>query len=353
MRESAIRKGFRTMLKTTITGSLPKPSWLAKPEVLWAPWALQGASLEEGQRDAVLVAMKEQEAAGIDIITDGEQMRQHFVHGFLASLSGIDFDKRRTIGIRADRYKAECPTVTGPIKRMRSVHKDGAAFALHHTTHKFKFTLPGPMTIVDTIADEYYGDRVKMAFALAEALNEEALELERYGVDTIQFDEPAFNVYLDEVREWGIAALERAAQGLKCTTAVHICYGYGIKANIDWKESLGGEWRQYEKTFPYLAACKINQVSLECMHSRVPMSLMGLLKGKDVHIGVIDVASNTVETPEEVASVLCEAMKYVSIEHMLASTNCGMAPMPRKVAYGKLRAIAAGAALVRKKLGVK
>ena len=341
------------MLETTITGSLPKPSWLAKPEVLWAPWALEGKVLEEGQRDAVLVAMKEQEAAGIDIITDGEQMRQHFVHGFLANLSGIDFEKRKTIGIRADRYKAECPTVIGPIKRVRSVHKDGVAFAVQHTAHKFKFTLPGPMTIVDTIADEYYGDRVKMAHALVAALTEEALELERCGVHTIQFDEPAFNVYLDEVREWGIAALERAAQGLKCTTAVHICYGYGIKANMDWKESLGGEWRQYEKTFPYLAACKINQVSLECMHSRVPMSLMGLLKGKDVHIGVIDVASNTVETPEEVAGVLREAMKYVSIEHMLASTNCGMAPMPRMVAYGKLRAIAAGAALARKELGIK
>ncbi len=341
------------MLRTTIVGSLPKPSWLAKPEVLWAPWALQGAALDEGQRDAALVAIKEQEAAGIDIVTDGEQMRQHFVHGFLANLSGIDFNKRKTIGIRADRYQAECPTVTAPIKRIRSVHKAGVAFVVQHTSHKFKFTLPGPMTIADTIADEYYGDRVKLAHALAEALNEEALELERCGVDTIQFDEPAFNVYLDEVREWGVAALERAAAGLKCTTAVHICYGYGIKANNDWKESLGGEWRQYEKTFPHLAASKINQVSLECMHSRVPASLMGLLKGKDVQVGVIDVASNTIETPQEVAAVLREAMKYVSPERILASTNCGMAPMPRSVAYAKLRAITAGAAMIRKELGLK
>ena len=341
------------MLETTITGSLPKPSWLAKPGVLWAPWALEGAALEEAQRDAVLVAMKEQEAAGIDIVTDGEQTRQHFVHGFLASLSGIDFNKRKVIGIRADRYTAECPTVTGPIRRTRSVHKDGVAFAVQHTAHKFKFTLPGPMTIADTIADEHYGDRVQLAQALAEALNEEALGLERCGVHTIQFDEPAFNVYLDDVREWGIAALERAAQGLTCTTAVHICYGYGIKANIDWKDTLGGEWRQYEKTFPHLAASKIDQVSLECMHSHVPASLMGLLKGKDVHVGVIDVASNSIETPEEVAGVLREAMKYVPVERLLASTNCGMAPMPREVAYGKLRAIAGGAALLRKELGIK
>jgi 5-methyltetrahydropteroyltriglutamate--homocysteine methyltransferase len=341
------------MLETTIVGSLPKPSWLAKPEMLWAPWAQEGAALEEAQRDAVLVAMKEQESAGIDILTDGEQMRQHFVHGFLDNLSGIDFQKRKTIGIRADRYKAECPTVTGPIKRMRSVHKPGVAFAVQHTSHKFKFTLPGPMTIADTVADEYYGDRVKMAHAFAEALNEEALELERCGVHTIQFDEPAFNVYLDEVREWGTAALERAAQGLKCTTAVHICYGYGIKANNDWKESLGGEWRQYEKTFPHLAGSKINQISLERMHSRVPASLMGLLKGKDVHVGAIDVASNVIETPEEVAGVLREALEHVPAEHLLASTNCGLAPMSRSVAYAKLRALAAGAAIVRKELGVR
>jgi 5-methyltetrahydropteroyltriglutamate--homocysteine methyltransferase len=341
------------MLKTTITGSLPKPSWLAKPEVLWAPWALEGAALEEGQRDAVLIAMKEQEDAGIDVITDGEQTRQHFVHGFLNNLSGVDFNKRKVIGIRADRYRAECPTVTGPIKRMRSVHKDGVAFAVQHTAHKLKFTLPGPMTIVDTVADEYYGDRLEMAQAFAEVLNEEALELERCGADTIQFDEPAFNVYLDDVRDWGIATLERAAQALKCTTAVHICYGYGIKANNDWKESLGGEWRQYEKTFPHLAASKIDQVSLECMHSRVPISLMGLLKGKQVHVGVIDVAANRIETPEEVAAVLREAMKYVPAENILASTNCGMAPMPRNVAYSKLRALSAGTALVRKEIGAE
>lgn len=340
------------MLETTITGSLPKPSWLAKPNTLWAPWSIEGASLEEGQRDAVLVAMKEQEAAGIDIITDGEQTRQHFVHGFLANLSGIDFNKRRVIGIRADRYQAECPTVTGPIRRMRSVHKDGVNFAVRHTTHKFKFTLPGPMTIADTVVDEYYGDRIKMACALADALNEEALELERCGVHTIQFDEPAFNVYLDDVLEWGIGTLERAAKGLKCATVAHICYGYGIKANIDWKESLGSEWRHYEKTFPHLAASKIDQVSLECMHSRVPMSVMGLLKGKNVHVGVIDVATNAVETPEEVAAVLRDALRYVPIERLLASTNCGMAPMPRNIAYAKLRAIAGGAALLRKELGV-
>jgi 5-methyltetrahydropteroyltriglutamate--homocysteine methyltransferase len=341
------------MLESTIAGSLPKPAWLAKPEMLWAPWALEGAALAEAKRDAVRVALKAQEDAGIDIVTEGEQGRQHFVHGFLVNLAGIDFEKRKLIGIRADRYKAECPTVTGAIRRVGSVHGDEVAFARAQTQRKLKFTLPGPMTIADTIADEHYGDRVKLAFALAEAVNEEALELQRLGADVIQFDEPAFNVYLDEVREWGVAALERAARGLTCKTAVHICYGYGIKANTDWKGTLGGEWRQYERTFPHLAASRIDQVSLECIHSRVPAALMSLLKGKDVQVGVIDVASNLVETPEEVAACLRQAMQFVPVERIIASTNCGMAPMPRDIAYAKLHALGAGAALLRKELGVR
>lgn len=340
------------MLETTVAGSLPKPAWLAKPQVLWAPWTLDGAALEEAKHDAVLVALKEQERAGIDIVTDGEQGRQHFVHGFLVNLAGIDFAKRQTIGIRADRYEAECPTVTGAVRRRGSVHGKEVSIARAYTDHKLKFTLPGPMTIADTIVDEHYGDRVKLAFALAEALNEEALELAKLGADVIQFDEPAFNVYMDDVREWGIAALERAAAGLKCKTAVHICYGYGIKANTDWKATLGQEWRQYEQTFPHLAKSRIDQISLECIHSHVPMSLMGLLKGKDVLVGAIDVASDHVETPEEVAATLRRALDYVAPEHMFGCTNCGMAPMARDIAYAKLGALAAGAAILRKELGV-
>ncbi len=341
------------MLETTIAGSLPKPAWLAKPQVLWAPWAFDGAALEEAKHDAVLVALKEQERAGIDIVTDGEQGRQHFVHGFLVNLAGIDFAKRQTRGIRADRYEAECPTVTGAVRRRGSVHGTEVAIARAYTSHKLKFTLPGPMTIADTVVDEHYGDRVKLAFALAEALNEEALELAKLGAEVIQFDEPAFNVYMDDVREWGIAALERAAAGLKCKTAVHICYGYGIKANIDWKATLGQEWRQYEQTFPHLAKSRIDQISLECINSHVPISLMGLLKGKDVMVGAIDVASDRVETPEEVAATLRRALDYVAPEHMLGCTNCGMAPMARDIAYAKLGALAAGAAILRKELGVK
>src|SRR5215470_15357453 len=292
------------MLLTTVAGSLPKPSWLAKPRVLWAPWNLSGAALAEGKRDAVLVALGEQEAAGIDIVSDGEQSRQHFVHGFLEAIEGVDFDRRVTIGIRADRYKAEVPTVTGPLVRRRSVHGDEVAFARAHTTKKLKFTVPGPMTIVDTLADEHYRDRRRLAMEFARVINEEARELVARGLDVLQLDEPAFNVYMDDVRAWGIEALHRAIDGLSCKTAVHICYGYGIKANTDWKATLGSEWRQYEKVFPALAKSRLDQVSLECRNSKVPMELMKLLDGKKVQVGVIDVASDDVETPEQVADVI-------------------------------------------------
>jgi 5-methyltetrahydropteroyltriglutamate--homocysteine methyltransferase len=339
------------MLETTIAGSLPKPFWLAKPRVLWAPWAQSGEALLEAKRDATLLVLKEQEDAGIDIVTEGEQSRQHFVHGFLERIEGIDFDHKVRMGIRNNRYEAECPTVIGPLRRNDSVHAREATLARAHTARRLKFTLPGPMTIVDTVADAHYGNRADMAMAFAALLNEEALELQALGVDVIQFDEPAFNVYMDDVREWGVAALHRASQGLTCTTAVHICYGYGIKANDEWKASLGREWRQYEAIFPALAASRIDQVSLECANSRVPTELMALLRGKDVLVGAIDVASDRVETPEEVAATLREAMKYVPAERIFPCTNCGMAPLDRGVALGKLTALAGGAALLRRELG--
>jgi 5-methyltetrahydropteroyltriglutamate--homocysteine methyltransferase len=339
------------MLLTTIAGSLPKPSWLAKPGVLWAPWALEGPALEEAKRDAVLVALKEQETAGIDIVTDGEQSRQHFVHGFLERIEGVDFGRRVTIGIRADRYKAEVPTVTGPLRRRGPIHADEVRFARAHTRRTLKFTIPGPMTIVDTLADEHYRDRRRLALEFARVINEEARELAALGLDVLQLDEPAFNVYMDDVKAWGIEALHRAIEGLACKTAVHICYGYGIKANVEWKATLGAEWRQYEQTFPLLAASRIDQVSLECANSRVPLELLGLLRGKDVLVGAIDVATDAVETPAEVAATIRKALAFVPPERLYPCTNCGMVPLPREVARGKLRALAAGAALVRKELG--
>ena len=341
------------MLETTIAGSLPKPAWLAKPGMLWAPWELTGEELAAAKRDATLLALKEQEDAGIDIVTDGEQSRQHFVHGFLEQIEGVDFGRRVAMGIRNNRYEALVPTVTGRLRRKASVHASEASIARAHTKRRLKFTLPGPMTIVDTIADAFYGDQVALAMAFAELLNDEARELAAIGVDVIQFDEPAFNVYVEAVTEWGIAALHRAAEGLACKTAVHICYGYGIKANIDWKASLGPEWRQYEAIFPALAGSRIDQVSVECAGAKVPLELLGLLAGKDVLLGAIDVASDHIETPEEVAATIEQALSFVPAERLFPCTNCGMAPMRRPVAIGKLGALAPGTALARTRLAAK
>ncbi len=337
------------MFEATLAGSLPKPAWLAETNKLWPQWKAQGEELAAAKRDATALWLKLQEDAGLDIVTDGEQSRQHFVHGFLEAVEGIDFEHKVEMGIRAGRYKAMVPQVVGPLRLKGRVHEMEARFARAHTKKKLKFTLPGPMTIVDTVADRFYGDRVKMAMAFAELLNQEALALQADGVDIVQFDEPAFNVYMKEAAEWGVVALERAAQGLTCTTAVHICYGYGIKANVDWKKTLGDEWRQYELIFPALAKSSIKQVSLECIHSHVPPDLMKLLAGKDVLVGVIDVASDQVETPEEVADTIGRALQFVPRAHLFACTNCGLAPMDRDIAQRKLEALAQGAALARQR----
>jgi 5-methyltetrahydropteroyltriglutamate--homocysteine methyltransferase len=337
------------LIPTTIAGSLPKPAWLAEPNRLWAPWNVGDDALAEAKRDAVRLAVADQEQAGIDIVTDGEQTRRHFVTTFIEGLDGVDFAHKRTVRIR-DRYDADVPVVAGTVARRHPIYVDDARFLRAQTRRQVKYTLPGPMTMVDTLYDAHYGSREALAWAFAEILNEEARAIAATGVDVIQFDEPAFNVYFDEVRAWGIRTLERAAQGLSCKTAVHICYGYGIKANIEWKQTLGSEWRQYEQTFPLLAASRIDQVSLECANARVPIALIGLLEGKDVLVGAIDVASERVESAEDVAATLRRALELVPAHRLQACTNCGMVPLGRTVARSKLEALAAGAALVRREL---
>jgi 5-methyltetrahydropteroyltriglutamate--homocysteine methyltransferase len=337
------------ILQTTIAGSLPKPAWLAEPVALWAPWKLEGEALASAKQDAVRLALFDQEHAGIDIVGDGEQTRRHFVTTFLEGLDGVDFANKKTVRIR-NRYDADVPMVVGAVSRRHPIYVDDARFLRGETSRRTKYTLPGPMTMVDTLYDGHYRSREKLAWAFAEILNEEALAIEAAGIDVIQFDEPAFNVYFDEVRDWGVAALERAAQGLACTTAVHICYGYGIKANIDWKKTLGAEWRQYEQTFPLLAQSRIDQVSLECANSHVPIDLLALLAGKDVLVGAVDVATDRVETPEDVAATLRAALKFVPPERLYPCTNCGMVPLARDVAREKMKSLAAGAALVRSEL---
>ena len=339
------------LFSAAIAGSLPKPAWLSETNKLWPQWRSDGAELARAKLDATLLWIKAQEDAGLDVIGDGEQSRQHFVHGFLEQVEGIDFEHKVKMGIRNNRYEALLPQVVAPLRLKGRVHATEARLLRAHTRRKIKFTLPGPMTIVDTVADRHYGDRATMAMAFADLLNQEALALQADGVDIVQFDEPAFNVYMQDAVDWGVEALERAARGLTCVTAVHICYGYGIQANVDWKASLGQEWRQYEQIFPALARSRIDQVSLECFHSHVPPHLMSLLAGKDVMVGVIDVASDVIETPEQVAETIGLALKYVPKERLLPCTNCGLAPMDREVALAKLRALGEGTALARQRHG--
>ena len=337
---------MKTLFPTSTAGSLPKPVWLAEPETLWSPWKLKGDGLTSGKQDALRIILQEQQSAGVDILSDGEQTRQHFVTTFIENLSGVDFENKKTVRIR-DRYDASVPGIIGPVSRQKPVFVEDAKFLRSQTDQPIKWALPGPMTMVDTLYDDYYRDRKTLAFEFAKALNEEAKELEAAGVNIIQFDEPAFNVFLDDVNDWGIEALERATQGLQCETAVHICYGYGIKANTDWKLSLGEEWRHYEKTFPAIQKSSIDIISLECHNGRVPMEVLALLKGKKIMVGAIDVATDVIETPEEVAATLREALKYADADKIYPCTNCGMAPLSRDVARQKLKALAAGAEIVR------
>src|SRR3954465_12164559 len=206
-----------TMFETAIAGSLPKPSWLAEQHKLWPQWKLAGEELAEAKRDATLLWIKSQEDAGIDTVGDGEQSRQHFVHGFLERVDGIDFEHKVKMGIRDNRYDAMVPQVVGPLRLKGRVHQTEALVMRSHSKGRIKITMHGPMTIVDTIADRHYGDKVKLAMAFAGLLNQEERAREKDGVDVIQFDEPAFNVYMEDVKKWGIDALHAAIKGLKCT----------------------------------------------------------------------------------------------------------------------------------------
>lgn len=342
---------MKKLLPTSTVGSLPKPAWLAPPEKLWSPWKLEGDKLREGKQDALRISLQEQQLAGLDIICDGEQTRQHFVTTFIEHLNGVDFKNRKTVKIR-DRYDASVPVVVDEVARKKAVFVDDAKFLRKQTNKPIKWALPGPMTMVDTLYDNHYKSREKLAWEFAKILNEEAKELQEAGVDIIQFDEPAFNVFFEEVNDWGMAALERAIEGLNCETAVHICYGYGIKANNDWKKTLGSEWRQYEEIFPKIQKSNIDIVSLECQNSGVPIDLIELIRGKKVMVGAIDVATNTIETPEEVANTLRKALEFIAIENLYPCTNCGMAPLSRNVARAKLSALSAGAEIICKEFAI-
>jgi 5-methyltetrahydropteroyltriglutamate--homocysteine methyltransferase len=337
------------MLLTTIAGSLPKPTWLAEPNALFAPWRLAGAQLAEGQDDAVRLALADQAEAGIDIVTDGEQRRRHYIWGFLAGLTGIDTDRLGTKLARGGRYSrtTSVARIVGDVTWSAPVLVDAVRFARAHTDRRLKVTLPGPMTTVDSLLDEHYGtDEQTLAMHFAAIVNQEARALADAGADVIQIDEPCFNIYLDKVQAWGIEAIERCIDGVAARKAVHICYGYGTPQVLAWKTQ-NKDWGHYGVTLPLLAASRIDQVSVECAASGVDVSVLAALAGKDVLLGVIDVGTEQVETPALVAERIRRALPYVPLDRLYPCTDCGLVPRSRQAAAGKLRALAAGAAIVR------
>jgi 5-methyltetrahydropteroyltriglutamate--homocysteine methyltransferase len=340
------------MLEPSIVGSLPKPSWLAEPNVLKAPWRLSGDDLRAAQDDAVRLVVLEQEEAGLAIVTDGEVRRRHYIWGFLDGLTGVDTDRLAMQRSRGGRYSesTEVARVIGAVERPRPVFVDACRFARAITDRMLKVTLPGPMTIVDSVADEFYhGDRKSLAMRFARILNAEARELASAGADVVQFDEPCFNIYLDEVEGWGIEALEQCMDGVAARKAVHICYGYGTPAVLAWK-TRNTDWGHYGATLPLLARSDVDQVSVECAASGVDLSVLRELNGKDVLLGAINVGTEEVETADVVAARIRGALEHVPAERLFPCTDCGLVPRSRDASRGKMRALAAGAAIVRAEL---
>jgi len=336
------------MLRSMIVGSLPRPGWLAQPSQVYTSYRLEGDALREAQDDAVALAVRDQELAGLDLVTDGEQRRRHYIWGFCEGLTGLDFARLVKIQTRGNRYGAlvDAARVVGPVGRPRPVLLEALRFLKIQTARPVKVTLPGPMTTTDTLADEYYGSRRALANDLAKVLNDEACELAENGCDIVQFDEPCFNIYLDEVEDWGIRTLEQAARGVSAKTAVHICYGYGIPVVLAWKTK-NTDWSHYARTLPLLRTSTIDQISVECAASGVDPSVLGLARGKDLMVGVIDVGTEEVETPQIVASRIRTALEYVEPEHLFPCTDCGLVPRSRAAARGKMIALAEGARLAR------
>jgi 5-methyltetrahydropteroyltriglutamate--homocysteine methyltransferase len=340
------------ILQTTITGSLPKPGWLADPGTLRAPWRVPADALPEAQADAERLALGAQHAAGLDIVSDGEQRRQHYIWGFIEGLTGIDLEQQGEKRARGGRYaeRTAAPRIVGEVRWTGPVLAEGVRAARTQTDRPLKITLPGPMTVVDSTLDEHYGESEQaLAMRFADILNHEARALVEAGADIVQFDEPTFNIYTDEVEAWGIEALSRAADGVRARTAVHICYGYGTPGVLNWKTQ-NQDWGHYGVTLPLLAQSSIDMISVECAASGVDPALLALAGGKDLMVGVIDVGTEEVETPEQVAERIERVLPYVAPEHLFPCTDCGMVPRSREAAAGKMRALAEGAALVRERL---
>jgi 5-methyltetrahydropteroyltriglutamate--homocysteine methyltransferase len=340
------------LLPTTIVGSFPQPEWLidrAKLAGRFPPrvrarelWRIPEPFLAEAQDDATLVAIKAQEEAGLDIITDGEIRRESYSNRFATALDGVDLDNPGTALDRSG-HPNPVPRVVGPIRRRHPVEVEDVRFLLRHTRKQIKITVPGPFTMSQQAQIDFYGgSREAAAMDYAAAVNEEIRDLFAAGADVVQIDEPYMQARPDEARQYGLKVLNRALEGVTGTTAVHICFGYAAIIHA----------RPAAYSFlPELAGCRCAQVSIETAQSKLDCSILSSLTGKKIMVGVIDLSTNEVETPETVAARIRRALPYVPAENVIVAPDCGMKYLPREVAVGKLCAMVEGAAVVRRELG--
>ena len=339
------------LLPTTLVGSLPQPEWLIDRQKLagrFPPrvrarelWRVAPEHLAEAQDDATLLAIRAQEDAGIDIITDGEMRRESYSNRFATALDGVDLDNPGTALDRSG-HPNPVPRVTGPIRRRHSVCVADLEFLRQHTQRSVKITVPGPFTMAQQAQIDYYGgSRELAALDYAAAVNAEIRDLFSAGADVVQIDEPYMQARPDEARQFGLAALNRALEGVVGTTAVHICFGYA--AIIHTRPSA-------YSFLPELARCGCKQVSIETAQSNLDCSVLKDLPGKKIMLGVLNLADPEVESPALVAERIRRALPHVRAEDLIVAPDCGMKYLPRKVAFGKLQAMVAGAALVRAQL---
>jgi 5-methyltetrahydropteroyltriglutamate--homocysteine methyltransferase len=338
------------ILETTVVGSYPQPRWLvdhsqlgARVPRIRAPeiWRVDAELLADAQDDATRLAIRDMEIAGIDIVTDGEIRRESYSNHFATALAGVDVDNPGTIVNRIGK-RSVVPRIVGPISRQGPIEVRDLKFLLANTSKRTKITLPGPFTMAQQAEDDYYGDDEALAMAFAAAVNEEAHDLKAAGVDVIQLDEPWLEARAEQAASYGIAAIDRALRGIDGTTVVHLCFGYA--AAVKHKPS-GYSF------LPRLAESAASQISIEAAQPKLDLAVLDRLSGKSVMLGVLDLDTAAIETPETVAERIRAGLEHVAADRLVLAPDCGMKYLSRATAFGKLRALGAGAEIVRRELG--
>jgi 5-methyltetrahydropteroyltriglutamate--homocysteine methyltransferase len=337
------------MLDTTVVGSYPQPNWLidraklgSKVPRVRAPeiWRIEERFLEEAQDDATLLAIRDMERAGIDVITDGEMRRESYSNRFATALEGVDIVHPGTT-VNRSGGQSVVPRIAGPIRRKAPVEVRDVQFLRRHTAKRIKITLPGPFTMAQQAQDDYYRDEEALAMAFAAAVNEEIRDLKAAGADVIQLDEPWLQARADRAARYGVKAINRALEGIEGTTVVHLCFGYAAAV----KDKPSGY-----SFLPQLADTRASQISIEAAQPRLDLAILRELSGKTVMLGVIDLSTPKVESPADVASRIRAGLKHVAAERLVVAPDCGMKYLTREAAFGKLKSLAEGAALVRREL---